>query len=224
MQTKIFGLIDDKIPLISNGNLSLSEYYWEMFPNNRTSLNGDLGDSYELKFVSKTDSHVLLVFNSSEIGDVVRIIATAAVVRDMSNARYACVLASSFGYKEKVLAKSLSVYLVSSIDYIHIDGTIRKIKNDKLPIKPKERHEEHPKKRQKMEIMKDVLHFIRGSDCTGITSIIYRCNLNYNTALKMIEELIHKEYLKVETVENKKTFIVTGKGESFLEAIANFEI
>ena len=75
-----------------------------------------------------------------------------------------------------------------------------------------------------MEIMKDVLHFIRGSDCTGRTSIIYKCNLNYNTALKMIEELINKEYLKVETVENKKTFIVTGKGESFLEAIANFEI
>ena len=49
MQTKIFGLIDDKIPLISNGNLSLSEYYWQMFPNNRTSLNGDLGDYNTIK-------------------------------------------------------------------------------------------------------------------------------------------------------------------------------
>ena len=224
MQPKIFGLVDDKLPVISNGNLALSEYYWEMFPNNRTSMNNDVSDSYELKFITKTGSTALLVFNASEMGEVVRIIATAAVVRDMSNSRYACVLASSFGYKEKVLAKSLSVYLVNTIDYIRVDGTVHQIKNDKLPFKAEKKHDEHPKKRQKMEIMKDVLHFIHGSDCTGITSIIYKCNLNYNTALKMIDELIQKDYLKVETIENRKTFIVTNKGESFLEAIASFEI
>jgi predicted transcriptional regulator len=224
MQSKIFGLLDDKLPIISNGNLALSEYYWEMYPNGRTSGNNDVGSSYELKFVAKAGSQTLLVFIASEMADVVRIIATAAVVRDMNNSRYACVLVSSFGYKEKVLAKSLSVYLVNSIDYIRVDGTVRQIKNDKLPIKNKEKPDIHSKKRQKMEIMKDVLHFIRGRDCTGITSIIYKCNLNYNTALKMIDELIKKEYLKVETIENKKTFIVTSKGESFLEAIASFEI
>ena len=75
-----------------------------------------------------------------------------------------------------------------------------------------------------MEIMKDVLHFIRGQDCTGITSIIYKCNLNYNTALKMIDELIKKDYLQVENIENKKIFTVTNKGESFLETFASLEI
>ena len=224
MQPKIFGLIDERVPVISNGNLALSEYYWEMFPNNRGSFNNDVGASYELKLVSKVDSQTLLVFNASEMGDIVRIIATAAVVRDMSNAKYACVLAGSFGFKEKVLAKSLSVFLVNSIDFIRVDGTVQKIKNDIMPIRPHEKNHTHPKKRQKMEIMKDVLHFIRGQDCTGITSIIYKCNLNYNTALKMIDELIKKDYLKVENVENKKVFTVTHKGESFLEAFASLEI
>ena len=224
MQSKIFGLLNEKEPVISNGNLLLSEYYWEMFSNNRTQSNNDLGTSYELKLVSKTNSQTLLVFNASEMGDALRIIATAAVVRDMSNARYACVLANSFGYKEKVLAKSLSVFLLNSIDFIRVDGTVQKIKNDIIPIKSHEKTHEHPKKRQKMEIMKDVLHFIRGQDCTGITSIIYKCNLNYNTALKMIDELIKKDYLQVENIENKKIFTVTNKGESFLETFASLEI
>ena len=224
MQSKIFGLLNEKEPVISNGNLLLSEYYWEMFSNNRNQSNNDLGTSYELKLVSKTNSQTLLVFNASEMGDALRIIATAAVVRDMSNARYACVLANSFGYKEKVLAKSLSVFLLNSIDFIRVDGTVQKIKNDLVPIRQHQKNYSHPKKRQKMEIMKDVLHFIRGQDCTGITSIIYKCNLNYNTALKMIDELIKKDYLQVENIENKKIFTVTNKGESFLETFASLEI
>ncbi len=60
--------------------------------------------------------------------------------------------------------------------------------------------------------------------CAGITSIIYKCNLNYNTALKTIDELLRKEYIKVELNDKKREYLVTERGESFLETLATLEI
>ena len=224
MQSKIFGLSDDRLPVVSTGSLVLNEYYWDVYPNNKSPGSNQVGASYEMKFVSKADSKTMLVFIATEMTNVVSMIATSAVVRDMSNSSYACALFSSFSYKERVLAKSLSVYLVNSIDYIRTDGSVTKIRSEKLLIRIHDTSDIRTRKRQKIEIMSDILHFIRSSDCKGITSIIYRCNLNYNTALKMIDELIKKDYLKVKETDDKKTYIVTEKGRLFLETVANFKI
>lgn len=224
MQNKIFGLTDHKLLKISNGNLELNEYFWDMSHNYKPSGSKELGMSQEFKFISKGDSQALLVFVPSGTVDIVRAIAAAAVTRDISKSNYAFVIASSYGYKEKLLAKSLFVYLVFSIDYIMVDGTVKKIRSENSFSKTQKSLETNGKKREKMGIMKDVLNFILEKEGTGITSIISKCNLNYNSALNLLNIMIEKDYLKTETIDLKKTYIMTNKGKFILEAIADFEI
>lgn len=224
MQNKLFGLTGHKLLAISNGNLELNEYVWEMYPNNKPSGSKDLGKYKELKFVSKEDSQTLLVFSAPKTLDIVKTIAIAAVTRDTSKSNYACVLASPCGYKERLLAKSLLVYLILSINYVMIDGTVKKIRNENYFTNIEQQSGTHARKREKMEIMKDVLNFIRQKDGASITNIITKCNLNYTSALKILDRLIEKDYLEIEIAGIKNIYVMTDKARSFLETVPYYEI
>lgn len=74
------------------------------------------------------------------------------------------------------------------------------------------------KKRNRLEIIKDILQVIR--DKNGKikpTHILYKSNLSYQMMDEYLKELIGKEFIEEHRGKKGKTYAITSKGLSFLE-------
>lgn len=82
------------------------------------------------------------------------------------------------------------------------------------------------KKRNKLEIIKDILEVIRNkSGRVKPTHILYKSNLSYGMMEQYISELIEKDFIYQEIKDNKKTYGITEKGIKYLSQysiISNF--
>ena len=60
-------------------------------------------------------------------------------------------------------------------------------------------------------------------DSQGITSIIYRCNLNYRSAIRVLDELIARKYVEMRKDQEMKTsYEITSEGMDALKMIKRF--
>lgn len=216
---KIWNL-DEEGPLFSDGVLTLSEFYWT-FDLNGKIANKELPiDFTPMWFKAKRSNKTIVVLKASSPINIPKMIAAAAITKDISEADHAGVLTKKFGYKEKVISKSLSVLLLNEIVFHTISGEVKKFVADEHTSDRLYSMEDKARKRDRSDIIREILSFIDSSNCTGITSIIYKCNLNYNSANKIINKLISKQLIEiVEHENNKKSFIVTEKGKAFLNAV-----
>jgi predicted transcriptional regulator len=74
------------------------------------------------------------------------------------------------------------------------------------------------KKRERLEVIKDILNSIRESRQIKPTRLLYSSNLSPQMFKEYINELITKGFIKLEIGENeKKTFSLTKKGQEFLQ-------
>ncbi len=80
------------------------------------------------------------------------------------------------------------------------------------------------KKRNKLEIIKDILEVIRNkSGRIKPTHILYKSNLSYSMMEEYLQELIEKQFIKEEkssskkTIKESKTYFITEKGLKYLE-------
>lgn len=74
------------------------------------------------------------------------------------------------------------------------------------------------KKRERLEVIKDILESIRSSRNIKPTRLLYSSNLSPQMFKEYINELIVKGFIKLEIDENdKKTFLITKKGNDFLQ-------
>lgn len=82
------------------------------------------------------------------------------------------------------------------------------------------------KKRERLDIIKDILSSIRENRNIKPTRLLYSSNLSPQMFKEYINELISKGFIKIDINENeKKTFSLTKKGNQFLEeyrVIENF--
>lgn len=82
------------------------------------------------------------------------------------------------------------------------------------------------KKRERLEIIKDILRAIRDNRNIKPTRLLYASNLSPQMFKDYINELISKEFIKIDIDKNdKKTFSLTNKGHEFLmeyRVIENF--
>jgi len=82
------------------------------------------------------------------------------------------------------------------------------------------------KKRERLEVIRDVLNTIKQNREIKPTRLLYASNLSPQMFKEYINELITKEFIKLEISENeKKTFLLTKKGTDFLneyKIIENF--
>jgi predicted transcriptional regulator len=82
------------------------------------------------------------------------------------------------------------------------------------------------KKRERLEVIRDILGSIRKTRNIKPTRLLYSSNLSPQMFKEYINELISKGFIKLEVSdEEKKTFSLTGKGNNFLEeyrVIENF--
>lgn len=74
------------------------------------------------------------------------------------------------------------------------------------------------KKRERLEVIKDILNTIRQNREIKPTRLLYASNLSPQMFKEYINELIAKEFIKLEINDNeKKLFSLTKKGNDFLQ-------
>lgn len=82
------------------------------------------------------------------------------------------------------------------------------------------------KKRERLDVIKDVLMAIRENRNIKPTRLLYASNLSPQMFKEYVNELIGKGFIKLDVdEEEKKTFSLTKKGNDFLEeykVIENF--
>ncbi len=72
-------------------------------------------------------------------------------------------------------------------------------------------------------IMHDILSLARTYGDLGITKIIYKCNLNYRSALRAVNELLDNKLLEIsDNGGAKQKYKITTEGISMLEEIRHF--
>ncbi len=82
------------------------------------------------------------------------------------------------------------------------------------------------KKRERLEVIKDILISIRDNRKIKPTRLLYSSNLSPQMFKEYINELIRKSFIKLDIDDKeKKTFSLTKKGQEFLQeykVIENF--
>ncbi|MEM0465106.1 MAG: winged helix-turn-helix domain-containing protein [Candidatus Pacearchaeota archaeon] len=74
------------------------------------------------------------------------------------------------------------------------------------------------RKRERLEVIKDILDSIREGRRIKPTRLLYASNLSPQMFKEYIDELMKKDFIKLESDDNgKKTFILTKKGYEFLQ-------
>jgi len=74
------------------------------------------------------------------------------------------------------------------------------------------------KKRERLDVIRDVLMAIRNNRNIKPTRLLYASNLSPQMFKEYINELISKSFIKLDVSEDeKKTFSLTSKGNNFLE-------
>ncbi len=74
------------------------------------------------------------------------------------------------------------------------------------------------KKRERLEVIRDILNKVKESKQIKPTRLLYASNLSPQMFKEYINELINKKFLKLEVDENeKKNFTLTKKGSDFLQ-------
>ncbi len=82
------------------------------------------------------------------------------------------------------------------------------------------------KKRERLDVIKDILHAIMENRKIKPTRLLYASNLSPQMFKEYINELISKKFIKLDIDDKeKKTFSLTKKGQDFLQeykVIENF--
>ena len=74
------------------------------------------------------------------------------------------------------------------------------------------------KKRERLEVIKDILESVRDSRNIKPTRLLYSSNLSPQMFKDYVDELLNKGFIKLDVDnEGKKTFSITKRGNEFLE-------
>ncbi|MHB1709124.1 MAG: winged helix-turn-helix domain-containing protein [Thermoplasmataceae archaeon] len=78
-------------------------------------------------------------------------------------------------------------------------------------------------KRSREEIVKQILIITQGKDCS-ITSIVYKCNLNYTYASKTLDLMVRKKLLAQLEKNDRKFYKATPAGDLFIKNMDKLEM
>jgi len=73
------------------------------------------------------------------------------------------------------------------------------------------------KKRERLEVIRDILNSIRSNREIKPTRLLYSSNLSPQMFKDYIDELIKKDFIKLEVTDDKRFFLLTKKGYDFLQ-------
>lgn len=79
-------------------------------------------------------------------------------------------------------------------------------------------------KRTKLEVIHDILAVLQQHRQLRITRLIYKANLSNNTIKKYIQDLLNKNLIKSENLQDKKVYKLTQKGMDFLSEFQKMKL
>lgn len=79
------------------------------------------------------------------------------------------------------------------------------------------------KKRERLEVIRDILNSIRQIREIKPTRLLYSSNLSPQMFKDYIDELLKKDFIKLEITDDKRFFILTKKGYDFLQEYKRIE-
>ena len=132
-----------------------------------------------------------------------------------------CLSKKEFTKREKSLADILLIDRLKTIMYdgkemIVLEDANIKHAYDNLKSRKRENTKNH--RRDKSQIMIDILSLTRQEEGAGITKIIYRCNLNYKAALSFLDDMKNKNLIGLfENEFKQKRYKITREGLKTLD-------
>ena len=132
----------------------------------------------------------------------------------------------------ELLANALKIDVISNLE--EVSAFLSKPLRDEVPIgssridvssilslKKKDKGDRSKKKyRDRTRLIHEVLRSASSEDGTTLNNLVFKCNLNYNSARKIVDDLIRRELLGILKDENDKTvYKTTGNGSQMMEKL-----
>lgn len=133
---------------------------------------------------------------------------------------------------ERLLASALKIEVLKDLSQVNLflSTSMKKnldLKEKKLDVSTilslqRESNGDKSKKkyRDRTRLIQEVLSSASAEDGATLNNIVFKCNLNYNSARKIVDDLIRKELLGIEKNEEEKTvYRVTRDGHRMIEKL-----
>lgn len=133
---------------------------------------------------------------------------------------------------EKLLASALNIEVVGDLTDVNqllstsmkkkLNSTEKKLDVSTLLSLQREDNREKTKKkyRDRTRLIQEVLSSASVDDGATLNNIVFKCNLNYNSARKIVDDLIRKELLGIEKNDDEKTvYRLTKDGHRMIEKL-----
>src|SRR5579875_258141 len=199
-------LVKDQAVLYDNAKWKLIEGY---------PLSGKSGLSYALQFCLLRESPpgAIPVCRISTEKDAFSLLGSIKAAMVDCGLQHGLAIIESETIYSKYFSISLDLGIFPAQD---LKG--QKLSNDET--KETLKYRQFPKriKRDRVSMMADIMSFLY-EESGSITSIIYRCNLNYQTAIGLLDELLEKKYVTMVYNRNKPLYSLTKDGLDALRSI-----
>lgn len=119
----------------------------------------------------------------------------------------------------------INSFLSASLKEKSASSDLRMDISSMLSLDKEEKIEKSKKKyRDRTRLIQEVLRSASAEEGATLNNIVFKCNLNYNSARKIVEELIRKELIGIAKDENEKTvYRITGGGSTMIEKLRYLE-
>ena len=220
--------------LLNNSILGMDD--WELKHNFVTSGTDGTVNSFEYILISKRDFQkipiVILKGSKSERMDQIAVLhlksKSIGATQKIAITNQVCTPYENF------LAGIFNVTVIREGATINLSdneasnrNTLKTVKREGTPNASEKQPEQARRKREsaslarkrrdRTKIVHDILELADSYGSLGITKIIYRCNLNYNSAQKIMNELLDRKLLEtLPTGGVKNKFKITESGLHFL--------
>ncbi len=220
--------------LLNNSILGMDD--WELKHNFVTSGTDGTVNSFEYILISKRDFQkipiVILKGSKSERMDQIAVLHLKS--KSIGATQKIAITTQVCTPYENFLAGIFNVTVIREGATINLSdneasnrNTLKTVKREGTPNASEKQPEQARRKREsaslarkrrdRTKIVHDILELADSYGSLGITKIIYRCNLNYNSAQKIMNELLDRKLLEtLPTGGVKNKFKITESGLHFL--------
>lgn len=214
--------------------LGLDEGDWKFEFNSNALGNSGLTHKFDLLLTSRENEGekiVCIILGTGVKERSTRMSTFYAHARDVSAGRMIVLTAEPPSMEEKMLSTSLGME-------VYQFGNSEETKEGWSGIKPNDGHagiilgsshgdkEKTPARksrkryRDRTQIIHEILKSTSSDSGATITRIIFRCNLNYNSARNIIEDMLRKELIAMRKEDDdKKVYRITDIGSNLLEKL-----
>lgn len=207
----------------------------------RPSIVGKSGKSHQFDYgffmPGKETSLILCKRFSSEIRNgLAALTLFNAHCEDVGAFRKTIVCEKGLTNEETLLASALKIEILGSLEEMNeflgnsmkeiTDVMVRRLDISSILSGKKDEHMERSKKkyRDRTKLIQEVLRSASAQDGATLNNIVFKCNLNYNSARKIVDDLIGRELIRIEKDQDDKVvYRTTGDGSRLIEKLRGMD-